>query len=71
LLIDIDLKDVVITKNKEGKLNVDSLNMVKQSKSTPSTPVQVDLLNLNIGKIVYKDYTVGQKPSIRVDDINK
>jgi len=72
LLVAIELKDMVITKNKQGKLNVDSLKIVHPSKSSVSTPMQIDLLNLSIGKIVYEDYTIGAKPpSVRVYDVNR
>ena len=33
--------------------------------------MQIDLLTLSIGKIVYKDYTVGAQPSVRVYDVNR
>jgi len=71
LLVEIELKEMGLTKNKEGKLNVDSLKIVQQSKSSPPTPMQIDLLTLSIGKIVYKDYTGGTQPSVRVYDVNK
>ncbi len=66
LLVDIELKEMGVTKNKEGKLNVDSLKISEQP-----VPMQIDLLTLNIGKIVYKDYTSGTEPHVRVYDINK
>ncbi len=71
LLVEVDLKEMVLTKNKEGKLNVDSLKVVHPSGSSPSVPLQIDILNLSIGKIVYKDYTVGTYPSVRVFDVNR
>jgi len=71
LLMEIELKEMGLTKNKEGKLNVDSLKIVWQSKSSPPIPMQIDLLTLNIGKIIYKDYTVGTEPSVRVYDVNR
>jgi hypothetical protein len=71
LLVEIELKEMGLTKNKEGKLNVDSLKIVQQSKSSSPTPMQIDLLTLNIGKIVYKDYSVGTQPSVRVYDVNR
>jgi len=72
LLVEVELKEMVLTKNKEGKLNVDALKIVQQSKSLPPTPMQIDLLNLKIGKIVYEDYTIGANPpSVRVFDINR
>lgn len=71
LIVEIELKEMGITKNKEGQLNVDSLKIVQQFKSSEPIPIQIDLLTLNIGKIVYKDYTVGTEPSVRVYDVNK
>jgi hypothetical protein len=71
LLVEIELKEMGLTKNKAGKLNVDSLKIVQQSKSSPPTPMQIDLLTLSIGKIVYKDYAVGTEPSVRVYDVNR
>ncbi|MDD5129361.1 MAG: hypothetical protein PHO40_06915 [Candidatus Omnitrophica bacterium] len=71
LLVEIELKEIGLTKNKEGKLNVDELRLVKESKSSAPIPMQIDLLTLSIGKIVYKDYTVGTEPSVRVYDVNK
>ena len=70
LLVDIELKDMVITKNKEGKLNVDSLKIVQQSKSSPSAPMQIDRLNLSIGKSVYMDYSTSGPPSVRAYNVN-
>ncbi|MFA5117414.1 MAG: hypothetical protein WC695_01020 [Candidatus Omnitrophota bacterium] len=71
LLVEIELKEMGLTKNTEGKLNVDSLKIAKESKSSPSTPMQIDLLTLSIGKIVYKDYTAGTQPGVRVYDVNR
>ena len=70
LIMEIELKEMGLVKNKEGKLNVDSLKIVQQSKSSPPIPMQIDLLTLSIGKIVYKDYTIGAEPSVRVYDVN-
>ncbi len=71
LLVEIELKELALTKNKEGRLNVDSLKIVQQSKPSPPTPMQIDHLNLSIGKIVYTDYSAGTKPSGRVYDVNR
>ena len=71
LLVEIELKEMGLTKNKEGKLNVDSLKIVQESKSSPPIPMQIDLLTLSIGKIIYKDYTIGTEPSVRVYDVNR
>jgi len=71
LLVEIELKEMGLTKNKEGELNVDSLKIVQQSKSSPPIPMQIDLLTLSIGKIVYTDYSSGTKPTGRVYDVNR
>jgi uncharacterized protein involved in outer membrane biogenesis len=71
LLVEIELKEMGLTKNKEGKLNVDSLKIARQPKSSSSTPMQIDLLTLSIGRIVYKDYTIGTEPRVRVYDVNR
>jgi hypothetical protein len=68
--VEIELKEMGLTKNKEGKLNVDSLKVVQQSKPSEPIPMQIDLLTLGIGKIVYKDYTIGTEPGVRVYDVN-
>ena len=69
LLVEIELKEMGLTKNKEAKLNVDALKIVQQAKSSPPFPLQIDLLTLNIGKIVYRDYTIGTEPSEQVYDV--
>jgi hypothetical protein len=33
--------------------------------------MQIDLFTLSIGKIVYKDYTIGTEPGVRVYDVNR
>ncbi len=71
LIVEIELKEMGLTKNKEGRLNVDALKIAQQPKSFTPTPMQIDLLTLSIGKIVYKDYTIGAEPGVRVYDVNK
>ncbi|MFA5362702.1 MAG: hypothetical protein WC335_05580 [Candidatus Omnitrophota bacterium] len=71
LLVEIELKDLGLVKNKEGKFNVDSLKIVEQSRSSPPIPLQINLLTLSIGKIVYKDYTAGAGPGERAYDVNR
>ena len=71
LLVDVDLKEMGVVKNKDGKLNVDSLKIVKEYKASSTIKMQIDILNLSMGQIVYKDYTAGQEPSVRVYNVNK
>ncbi len=77
--VEINLKEVVVTKNKQGRLNVDSLKFA-QKKEQPQAqvkqekqkiiPMHIDLLKLNIGKVIHKDLSTGGKPRLEVYDIN-
>lgn len=74
LIAEIEIKEFVVAINKEGKVNVDSLTVVQEEagkgdipKSEP-IPMQIDLLNLSIGKVVTKDYTKSEEPGVTVYD---
>jgi uncharacterized protein involved in outer membrane biogenesis len=78
--IEISLKELVIIKDKDEKLNVDALKVAEEpqkpkeetvQKKQPSEqmPLQIDLLKLSIGKIVYKDFSKGETPKIDVYDL--
>ncbi len=79
----IDLREMIIVKNRDGELNIDSLKIVKSAeqdqvaveKEKPKeekkkTNFRVDHLKLKIGRVVYKDYSSGPKPSIKEYDLN-
>ncbi|MCM8756551.1 MAG: DUF3568 domain-containing protein [Candidatus Omnitrophica bacterium] len=78
--VDFELKEIAMVKNKEGKLNIDSLKIMEgKSKSTKEKKVEkpqkeialhIDLMNLGIGRIVSKDYSVEGSEAIKVYDIN-
>lgn len=76
--LDIELYQLAVEKNKDGKLNVDSLKVSQQeqretTKKKPAKPValQIDLLNLKINRIVYNDYGgAGEKPAVKIYDID-
>ncbi|MBF0384345.1 MAG: hypothetical protein HQL27_00595 [Candidatus Omnitrophica bacterium] len=70
VFVEVELNEVGLTKNKEGKLNVDSLALAQPAKPSKPMPMQIDLLTLGIGRIVYKDYTNGTEPAVRVQDVN-
>ncbi len=65
-----DLKEFVVVKNKDGKLNLDSLKTVKKGKEEEDKgkekksllKLQVDILHLKIERVIYKDYTKGLPP---------
>lgn len=75
----IDLKEFVVVKNDKGELNLDSLKVVRDQKEGAketavekgkAPQVQIDKLELKIGKVVYKDYSKGAKPSVQEFDVN-
>jgi len=74
--VDIELKELGIEKNKEGKLNVDSLKVAKKdgekqkSGSSEQMPMQIDSLKLKMGRIVSKDFSSGEQPTVKVYDVN-
>ena len=68
--IRIDLKEFVVVKNKKGELNLDSLEVVKEYKSGKKEdeslpPIQIDVLELKVGRVLYKDYSKGAKPLVQ------
>lgn len=74
--LDLNLKELTVVRNKEGKLNLNALTAVgkkkrqgekpaeqkeaKQEKKAPQ--VTIDKLILKIGKVIYKDYSLGGTP---------
>jgi len=75
----INLREFIVVKNKDGKLNIDSLKVVQaqkegkkpQEKDKGKAPqMQIDNLELKIGKVIYKDYSAGGKPSVREFNVN-
>ncbi|MFH1201498.1 MAG: hypothetical protein V1674_01250 [Candidatus Omnitrophota bacterium] len=69
----INLKEIGLLKNKEGKLNVDALKVAQQPKDqkpAPQLAMQIDELTLEMGRVVSKDYTKKGEPQIAVYDIN-
>lgn len=77
--VEIDLKEVSVIKNKEGRLNVNSLKFARE-KEKPQLPdkqetqkiipMHIELLKLNIGRVIHEDFSRGEKPFIEVYDIN-
>lgn len=78
--IDFELKEVGMTKNEEGELNVNSLKITKDKKAgvlekeatkpAKELAIQIDLANLAIGRIVSKDYSVKGPPAVKVYEVN-
>jgi hypothetical protein len=74
----INLAEFVVVKDRAGKLNLNSLKAVAaQKKGAQATSkagkpmkMRIDVLNLKIGKAVYKDYSRGGAPSVTEYNIN-
>lgn len=79
------LDELVVVKNKEGELNLNALKVVKEEKEkeedkgkeTPAEgeqgkapEIQIDVLELKIGKVVYKDYSRGESPKVQEFNVN-
>lgn len=77
-LLEVNLKEIVIEKNREGRLNVDSLKIIQDDDKKPvqekrpvkQAAIQIDLLSLRMDRLVMKDYTSGKEPSVKAYDIN-
>ncbi|MCM8796395.1 MAG: hypothetical protein NC923_00705 [Candidatus Omnitrophica bacterium] len=70
--IEAQLKEISLEKNKDGRLNVDSLRVShkKERGLKPSRRMQIDLLKLSIGRIVLKDFANKTHPEIKGYEIN-
>jgi len=73
----LNLEKFFVIKNRKGELNIDSLKGIGGEektdippKQTKAPPVQIDILKLKIGQVVYKDYSKGEKPKVRTFDVN-
>jgi len=78
--ITLDMKKVVIYKNKAGELNVDALKVAqkkqpdqqkapKKEESSRPLRMQLDEVNLNLGQVVVKDYSVDGPVEVLAYDI--
>ena len=78
----VNLKEFTVVKDKQGRLNLDSLKAVQKAKEQKEKPAkqkeparrpgsfQIDQLDLTVGKVVYKDYSGGGEPSVREFNVN-
>ena len=69
----VDLKEMVVIRNKEGKLNVDSLKIIEEQKrnhkKSELMPIQIDVMKLNVDRVIFKDFSKGDQPNIQVFDV--
>lgn len=75
--IKINLKELMIVKEKDDRKNLDHIKSLKKKgterqkeKDSGSQSLQIDNLYLKMGKVIYKDYSAGEKPMITEFDIN-
>ena len=79
----LNLKEFSVIKNEKGELNLDSLRVVEEKKEekvegeeeeekekTKMPELQIDVLDLKIGKVVYKDYSKGTPPKSKEFNVN-
>ena len=74
--INVDIKEMVVVKNKQGKLNVDALKFSQKSTvQSPSQPPQtvrplsIDVMKLSLERTVYMDYLHTNQPLVKVYDV--
>lgn len=73
--LELEIKEIGMVKNKEGKSNIDSLKIAAQKPEEKKGPakqlaMQIDTVSLGMGRVVSRDYSVGGQPVIKVYDIN-
>ncbi len=76
----LDLKEFFLIKNKEGRFNIDALKSSgaapqekegpKEEKPSQAPEIQIDSLELKIGRVIYKDYTAGDEPRVQEFNVN-
>jgi len=75
----LNLKELVVVKNADGQLNLDSVKGIQDSPSKKSAKTskeggapefQIDVLELTVGRVVYKDYSGGGEPKIQEFNAN-
>ncbi len=78
--LQLNLKELLVERNGKGELNLDALKFVKEKReekaagrpapSGEAMPLLIDHLRLQIGRVVYKDYSRGSSPFVREFDIH-
>lgn len=75
----VSLKEFLVIKDKQGKMNLDAITGLAASKEgvkkeepskakAPAPEIQIDSFKLHLGKVIFKDYSKGA-PSVREFDI--
>lgn len=74
----IDLRELTVVKNRANKTNLDYVKDLKptqgeaagEASGEQGRRLQIDNLRLKIGKVIYKDYSAGEKPQVSEYKIN-
>ncbi|MCP4252480.1 MAG: hypothetical protein GY775_03530 [Candidatus Scalindua sp.] len=78
----LNLKEFTVVKNEAGELNLNALNVVKETEGEEATKeeekkektempdIQIDLFTLKIDRVVYKDYSKGSPPKVKEFNVN-
>ena len=79
-IVELNLKELMVVRNKKRKLNISALKSVsekmeekkdpiKEKKGEKAPEVTIDKLILTIGKVTYKDYSLGKIPLTKTFNI--
>jgi len=79
----LHLKELILIRDKTGKMNLDALKPPAPAAKEPAPKAepsekkpaaapkfQIDHLELKVERVLYKDYTVGDKPIVQSFDVN-
>ncbi|MBU4149879.1 MAG: AsmA family protein [Candidatus Omnitrophica bacterium] len=74
----INLKEFTVVKNQDGKTNLEFIKNLKeknkkssgQKKKSSKPEIEIDIMSLKIGKVIYKDYSGGGGPIISEYRVN-
>jgi uncharacterized protein involved in outer membrane biogenesis len=80
----LDLREFAVIKNKDGETNLTALKSIEKkggkikpevktetpAKEAPPMDLTIDLVQLRIGKVLFKDYSKGGDPMIKEYNIN-
>jgi len=66
----LNLKELTVSKNSKGKINLESLQSLQPKGGGKAPEISIDLLKLDIGKVIYRDYSAGGNPSVKEFDVN-
>jgi len=69
-MLRLNLREFTLVRNNRGRLNIDSLKAFQAKRSGKPLKICIDILDLKISKVVYKDYSKGELPQVREFNIN-